>query len=297
MKLKKIFTKEAKIGLISIVSLALLYFGINYLKGVDLFKPSNKYYVSLPNVTDLTLSSPIYIEGFKIGLVRDINYNFGEENGQILVDIALEKDIKINKGSYFVLEKTLMSGSQLSLKMNKHVSSHYQLGDTIEGRMASDILVKLENDILPTIESILPKLDSIMTGIQTVVNHPALTQSLAHIERTTSTLEQSSVNLNKLLTNDVPVIVSDLKTITGNFTEISGTLKTLDITSTINSVNATLANLQQTTEKINAKDNTLGLLLNDTTLYLNINNMINSTNELMIDFKKNPKRYVRFSVF
>lgn len=297
MKLKKIFTKEAKIGLISIISVGLLYFGINYLKGVDLFKPANRYFVTLPNVTELTISSPIYVEGFKIGLVREINYSFDDPTNKIVVDIALEKDVKITRGSYFVMEKTLMSGSQLSLKMNQFVNSYYTLGDTIEGRLATDILVKLETQILPHVENFLPKLDSIMSGLQTLINHPALVQSLEHIEKTTYELEKSSNRLNRLLADDVPVIMSDIKTMTANFSEVSQTLKTLDINTTFTAANATLNQLKLTTEKINAKDNTLGLLLNDTTLYQNINSMINSTNELMIDFKKNPKRYVRFSVF
>lgn len=297
MKLKKIFTKEAKIGLISIISVGLLYFGINYLKGVDLFKPANRFFVTLPNVTELTISSPIYVEGFKIGLVREINYSFDDPTNKIVVDIALEKDVKITKGSYFVMEKTLMSGSQLSLKMNQFVNSYYTLGDTIEGRLATDILVKLETQILPHVENFLPKLDSIMSGLQTLINHPALVQSLEHIEKTTYELEKSSNRLNRLLADDVPVIMSDIKTMTANFSEVSQTLKTLDINTTFTAANATLNQLKLTTEKINAKDNTLGLLLNDTTLYQNINSMINSTNELMIDFKKNPKRYVRFSVF
>ena len=77
--MKSILTKEAKIGLVSIISLALLYFGINYLKGINLFKPVNHYFVTFHNVKDVTVSSPVYIDGFKVGLVRSIVYDFGRK--------------------------------------------------------------------------------------------------------------------------------------------------------------------------------------------------------------------------
>lgn len=103
-----------------------------------------------------------------------------------------------------------------------------------------------------------------------MINHPAISQSLDHIAKTTGNLEVSTRQLNSLLSKDVPGIVSDLKVITGNFNEVSSGLKELDLATTVNSINATLANLQLTTNKLNQKDNTLGLLLNDRSLYNNL---------------------------
>ena len=100
-----------------------------------------------------------------------------------------------------------------------------------------------------------------------------------------------------MLSKDVPGIMSDLKVITGNFNEVSTSLKGLDLATTVNSINATLANLQLTTDKLNQKDNTLGLLLNDRSLYNNLDSTMINASRLILVLKQNPKRYVHFSVF
>ena len=289
-------TKEAKIGIVTIISLGLLYFGINYLKGVNLFKPVNHYYVTVNNAKDVTVSSPVYVEGFKVGLVRSLAYDY-ENTGKITIVISLDNDMKVNKGSYIEIASSFLSGASLNLHLNKYVSEYMKSGETIEGRMGEDMMESIQNNILPSVEVLLPKIDSILTGLQTLVNHPALSQSLVNLEQTTVNLNASSRQLNQLLNKDVPLIVSDLKSITTNFNDISENLKGLDLQATVNSVNATLANLQITTEKINSKDNTLGLLLNDKTLYNNLNGTMDNASKLLLDFRENPKRYVHFSLF
>ena len=294
MKMK--FTKEVTIGIVTIISLALLYMGVNYLKGINLFRPVNRYYVVCSNVKDLTISSPVFVEGFKVGLVRTITYDYST-TGRILVEINLEKGMRINRGSYVALEKTLLSGAEMHIQLNKYVDEYLQSGDTIEGRQPEDMISTVQNEMLPQVMALLPKLDSILTGLQTLVNNPALAQSLDNIERTTAGLEQSSRQLNRLLQKDVPTIAGNLTTASANFSALSGDLRTLDLNGTVNSLNQTLGNLNQTTAKLNSKDNSMGLLLNDSLLYNNLNRTVNSANGLLIDFKEHPKRYVRFSLF
>ena len=294
MKMK--FTKEVTIGIVTIIILTLLYMGVNYLKGINLFRPVNRYYVVCSNVKDLTISSPVFVEGFKVGLVRTITYDYST-TGRILVEINLEKGMRINRGSYVALEKTLLSGAEMHIQLNKYVDEYLQSGDTIEGRQPEDMISTVQNEMLPQVMALLPKLDSILTGLQTLVNNPALAQSLDNIERTTAGLEQSSRQLNRLLQKDVPTIAGNLTTASANFSALSGDLRTLDLNGTVNSLNQTLGNLNQTTAKLNSKDNSMGLLLNDSLLYNNLNRTVNSANGLLIDFKEHPKRYVRFSLF
>lgn len=294
MKMK--FTKEVTIGIVTVISLTLLYMGVNYLKGINLFRPVNRYYVVCSNVKDLTISSPVFVEGFKVGLVRTITYDYST-TGRILVEINLEKGMRINRGSYVALEKTLLSGAEMHIQLNKYVDEYLQSGDTIEGRQPEDMISTVQNEMLPQVMALLPKLDSILTGLQALVNNPALAQSLDNIERTTAGLEQSSRQLNRLLQKDVPTIAGNLTTASANFSALSGDLRTLDLNGTVNSLNQTLGNLNQTTAKLNSKDNSMGLLLNDSLLYNNLNRTVNSANGLLIDFKEHPKRYVRFSLF
>ena len=294
--MKTVFTKEAKIGLVSIVSLALLYLGINYLKGVNLFKPVNHYYVAFSNVKGVTVSSPVFVEGFKVGLVREIAYDY-DTTGKITVLVSLEDKMRINKGSYITVVNSFLGGAELHIHVNTVVDDYLHSGDTIEGRMESDMMTSVQENLLPSIEQMMPKLDSILGGLQTLVNHPALTQSLAHVEQTTASLEHSSRRLDQMLAKDVPVIVENLKGITANFESVSGQLKELDLAGTMRTVDATLANLKLTTDKLNSADNSLGLLLNDRQLYDNLNGTMENASLLLLDLREHPKRYVHFSLF
>ena len=294
--MKTVFTKEAKIGLVSIVSLALLYLGINYLKGVNLFKPVNHYYVAFSNVKGVTVSSPVFVEGFKVGLVREISYDY-DTTGKISVLVSLEDKMRINKGSYITVVNSFLGGAELHIHLNTFVDDYFHSGDTIEGRMETDMMTSVQENLLPGIEQMMPKLDSILGGLQTLVNHPALTQSLAHVEQTTASLEHSSRRLDQLLAKDVPVIVENLKGITADFECVSGQLKELDLAGTMRTVNATLANLKLTTDKLNSADNSLGLLLNDRQLYDNLNGTMENASLLLLDLREHPKRYVHFSLF
>lgn len=294
--MKNVFTKEAKIGLVSIVSLVLLYVGINYLKGINLFQPVNHYYVSFKNVKGVTISSPVFIEGFKVGLVRDIVYDYST-TGKITVEVSLEDKMRLNKGSYITVVNSFLGGAELHIHLNTYVDDYLKPGDTIEGRMEEEMMQAIQQNILPGVEGMLPKIDSILVGLQTLINHPALTRSLEHIETTTGNLETTSRQLNRLLSQDVPGIVNDLHTITSNFSEVSSNLKELDLATTVNSINATLANLKLTTDKLNSTDNSVGLLLNDKALYDNLNSTMDNASKLLLDLRENPKRYVHFSVF
>ena len=294
--MKTVFTKEAKIGLVSIVCLALLYIGINYLKGVNLFKPVNHYYVAFSNVKGVTVSSPVFVEGFKVGLVREITYDY-DTMGKISVLVSLEDKMRINKGSYITVVNSFLGGAELHIHLNTFVDDYFHSGDTIEGRMEADMMTSVQENLLPGIEQMMPKLDSILGGLQTLVNHPALTQSLTHIEQTTASLEHSSRRLDQMLAKDVPVIMENIKGITANFELVSGQLKDLDLVETMQTVNATLANLKLTTDKLNSADNSLGLLLNDRQFYDNLNGTMENASLLLLDLREHPKRYVHFSLF
>ncbi|MDR1380972.1 MAG: MlaD family protein [Tannerella sp.] len=292
----KRFSKETVIGLVSIISLALLYVGVNYLKGVNLFKPANYYYVSCTNVREITISSPVFVEGFRIGLVREIRYDYSSTD-RITLEISLDKGMKINRGSYISIESTLLSGAELHLKLNSFSGEYYKAGDTLEGRLKGGMMASVENELLPRLIDMMPKIDSILAGLQTLVHNPALSQSLDNIESTTGQLAASSKKLNVLLGNDVPEIASNLKTASANLSVFSSDLNRLGLDRSINSLNSSLEHINALTLRLNANDNTLGLLLNDSLLYRNLNNTLDNASGLLLDFKQNPKRYVRFSLF
>ncbi|MCC8146489.1 MAG: MlaD family protein [Bacteroidales bacterium] len=296
--MKKIFTKEVIIGLVTIVSLFVLYSGVNYLKGINILKPTNHYYVLMQNVSELQTSSPVYVDGFRVGIVNAIEYQFNNPNPEnIIVQISLDKQMKIQTGSYAELKSGLTSGAYMNLILNKYVSSYHQIGDTITGKTEIGLMDKVSQELLPQVENILPRLDSILLGIQVLVNHPALTQSLDHIESTTSNLQKSSKELNNLLANDVPEIVSNLNKISSDFAVVSNNMKSLDFQRTLDNVDKVLANMDKVTQQLNNPDSSLGLLLNDRSLYDNLDSTAKNAADLLKDVKENPKNYVHFSIF
>lgn len=294
--MKKYLTREVKIGFITLLSLVVLYFGINYLKGINLLKPTNHYYVKFKNVMELQKSSPVYIDGFKIGIVNDILYEY-DNPGNIIVLISLEKSMKIQKGSYVEMTTGLTSGASLHLVLNQYVTDYCAIGDTIEGSPKLGMMEVISDNLLPQLEGMLPKIDSILYGLQAIVNHPALSQSLDHIEKTTSNLERTTAKLNLMMDKDIPVIMQDFKHISSDFAVVSSELKGLDFNKTFNSLNATLDNVHNLSNQLNSKDNNIGLLLNDRQLYDNLNATTENASLLLLDLKQNPKRYVHFSIF
>jgi phospholipid/cholesterol/gamma-HCH transport system substrate-binding protein len=294
--MKKYFTKEMSIGLVAIISGIVLYVGINYLKGANVFKPTNHYHVRMPNVNELQKSSPVYVDGFRVGLVNAIEYEY-DSNSEIVVQISLDKKMKVETGSYFELKSGLTSGAYLNLVINKYVSTYCQIGDTLEGVSNPGMMDKISTDIFPKLEAILPRLDTILLGIQLLVNHPALVQSLEQISATTANLEKSTQQLNTILSKDITPILSNLNHVSSDFTVVSQNLKQLDLDKTFGLVNQTMQNVDQLTLQLNRKDNSLGLLLNDRSLYDTLDSVFVNTSDLLIDLRQNPKRYVHFSIF
>ena len=294
--MKAHFNKEVIIGLVTLISLGLFIFGLNYLKGANIFKPTNHYYIQMPNVSELQNSCPVYVDGFKIGIVRDINYDF-HNMGNIIVQISLDKKMKVQTGSHVEIKVGLTSGAYLNLILNKYVGSYYQVGDTIDGISEKGIMDKVSDNLLPQIEAILPRLDTILQGIQYLVNHPALSKSIEQIETTTSNLEESTRLLNKLLSKDIPPVVANLNQVTSDFTILSSQFKQMDLIATQRYLDKTLQSIEQMSLQLNNKNNSLGLLLNDRSIYDHLDSTFVNASDLLLDLRLNPKRYVHFSLF
>jgi len=294
--MKTHFNKEIIIGLVTLISLGLLIFGLNHLKGKNIFKPTNHYFVRMPNVNELQKSCPVYVNGFKVGIVSEINYEYNN-NGNLVVQISLDKKMKIETDSHVEIKVGLTSGAYLNLVLNKYVSSYYQVGDTIDGLSEKGLMDKLANDLLPQVEDLLPRLDSILYGIQVLVNHPALLKTLDNFETTTANLEISTRHLNSLLSKDIPPIIANLNQVSSDFTAVSAQFKHMDLNATLNKVDRSIGNLEQLSIKLNSKDNSLGLLLNDRSVYDNLDSTFVNASNLLLDLRMNPKRYVHFSLF
>lgn len=288
--------KEFKIGLAGIAALLILFFGINYLKGINMFKSESYYHVDFTDINGLSLSSPVYANGFKVGIVRDIQYNFNKP-GHITVGIDMDNAIKIPSGSKAELIVEMLGTVKMNLIMNYNESKMINPGDTISGFANAGIMGKAEKDILPQMEKMLPKLDSILTSVNALLSSPAIENTLKNTEMITASLSRTSSHMESLMRNDIPKLTKNVTALTEDLKTISGNLKNIDFEATASKIDNTLNNVYALTEKLNRKDNTIGLLLNDTSLYDNLNQTTANAASLLKDLQEHPKRYVHFSLF
>lgn len=296
---RKFFTREVKVGVMVIVAIFVLYFGLNFLKGVDIFSPVNNYYATYDSIGGLVPSSPVFIKGYKVGQVEEVKYDFSKQKS-FLIRISVSKNIHLPKGTIIQLNDAgLMGGKviQLAFAPINAAQSMYEPGDTIESQIGVGIMDKVTAGLLPKIETISIQTDSLIRSVRSLVENKNLDKSLASIERTTADLAVSSAQLKNMMNNDVPHILGDVNVITSDFKQISGNLKKIDYAATFASIDHTIANLNLITDKLNSSDGTLGLLLNNKDLYINLSNTASSADKLLIDLQKNPKRYVNFSLF
>ena len=291
-------TKEIKIALVAIVGILILYFGINFLKGMNLFSTNNAYYMTFDDIQGLGASTPIYADGYKVGTVDGMEYDY-KENGPIKVKVDINKDLRIPQGSKAEIVKDLMGNLQVNLLLANNPRERVEPGGVIPGAVNGGMMDKAAN-LIPVVEKMLPKLDSILTSVNALLADPALAASLHNVETITSNLTVSTRELNTLmagLNKQVPGMVRKANGVLDNTNRLTANLASLDVQGTLNRVNQTLESAHQFTEKLNSNQGSLGLLMNDTKLYDNLTSTMSHADSLVIDLKAHPKRYVHFSVF
>ena len=291
-------TKEIKIALVAIVGILVMYFGINFLKGMNLFSTNNAYYMTFDDIQGLGASTPIYADGYKVGTVDGLEYDY-KENGPIKVKVDINKDLRIPQGSKAEIVKDLMGNLQVNLLLANNPRERVEPGGIIPGAVNGGMMDKAAN-LVPVVEKMLPKLDSILTSVNALLADPALAASLHNVETITSNLTVSTRELNTLmagLNKQVPGMIGKANGVLDNTNRLTANLASLDVQGTLNKVNKTLESAHQFTEKLNSNQGSLGLLMNDTKLYDNLTSTMGHADSLVIDLKAHPKRYVHFSVF
>lgn len=291
-------TKEIKIALVAIVGILVMYFGINFLKGMNLFSTNNAYYMTFDDIQGLGASTPIYADGYKVGTVDGLEYDY-KENGPIKVKVDINKDLRIPQGSKAEIVKDLMGNLQVNLLLANNPRERVEPGGFIPGAVNGGMMDKAAN-LVPVVEKMLPKLDSILTSVNALLADPALAASLHNVETITSNLTVSTRELNTLmagLNKQVPGMIGKANGVLDNTNRLTANLASLDVQGTLNKVNQTLESAHQFTEKLNSNQGSLGLLMNDTKLYDNLTSTMGHADSLVIDLKAHPKRYVHFSVF
>ena len=294
----KFFTKEVKIALTAIVGIVVLFYGLQFLKGLHVFSSNSVYYVAFDDVSGLSPSSPVYANGYRVGVVKTLNYDYNPQS-KIVAELDLNKDMRVPRGSRAELASDLLGNIKINLVLSEDPIHMLGLGDTIPGEMEMGMMTKVSK-MLPAVERMLPKLDSIMASLNMLLADPALRNTLHNVEGMTNNLNATSAELKTLsasLNRDVPGMMQKTNAVLDNTQQLTGNLAAIDVAGMTAKVNQTLANVEQLTQKLNSNEGTLGLLMRDPTLYNNLTSTMASADSLLIDLREHPKRYVHFSLF
>ena len=307
--MNKVFTKEVKIACVAVVALVALFFGLNFLKGVSLFNDTNMYQMSFANLKGLSTSTPVYADGYKVGSVKAIHYDY-KTNGNAIVDVALDPQLRVPAGSKATIESDLMGNIKVTILMANNPRERLEVGGMIPGVEEASAMAGLAS-MVPDVQAMLPKLDSIMMNLNRILGDPAIIAMLHNAEKVSGDLTTTSQQLNTLMTSlnqNVPGMMQKADVTLDNTQKLTGNLAAVDVNATMAKVNKTLENVEvmtatlgQTTNTLNtamnSKEGTLGLMLHDPGLYNNLNRTVRDADSLMVDLKAHPKRYVHFSLF
>lgn len=287
--------RELKIGLMGIIALVILFLGIKFLKGANLFSTSQNYYISVKNAKALSKSSTVFADGYNIGTVNDVVYDF-EHPGNVVIEINVDRGVKIPVGTVAKLDEAMLGGCTLNLTMGPNPANCYQPGDTIPGSDEAGLMASISG-VMPQVEQVLARVDSLIATLNKLANDPNLAQILANAEQLTANLDQSSQQLNTLLKKDIPQMTTTFNKAGENAVILTDKLAAMDIQKTLDKVDETMDNVKGATLKLETQDNNLGLLLNDTSMYQNAVGAMNNASNLLQDIKDHPKRYINITVF
>lgn len=289
-------SREVKIGLTGVVALVLLFFTIKFLQGVQLFSSQDTYYINFADAKGLAKSSPVYADGYNVGIVSNLSYDYEHPSRGVVVEIAVDHGMRVPAGTVAVLDEAMLGGCTLNLRMGNSPVERFSVGDTIPSQANNGLMARAA-EMIPQLEQTLARVDTLLATLNALAADPNIRQILVNANTLTANLDQSSRDLNRLLEKDVPQMTRTFDQAGQNVVALTDSLRNLDLQGTLARVDGTMDEVHQMTQRLNSKDNNVGLLLNDTTLYGNLSRTTAASAALLEDLKANPKRYVHFSVF
>jgi phospholipid/cholesterol/gamma-HCH transport system substrate-binding protein len=311
--------KEIRIALVFVVGLFVVYWGINYLKGKNIFSSQEIFYAEYDHVAGLQEANPIYLNGFKIGQVSTIEF-IENGNGKLKVSLLITEDVNIPSNSIARIESSDLLGSKAVVIYLGDSPTMAKGGDYLLPDIERDLKEEVSMQILPLknkAEELISSFDSVLIILQGIFNENTrqnLSRSFQSIENTILSLEHASYNIDTLMSsqrNRLGVIFANVESITtnlkdnnekisnifSNISSISDSLADVPFVNVINNANESLDKFNRIMTKIDNGDGSLGMLVNNDSLYNNLNNSAYELNLLMEDLRLNPRRYMHFSIF
>lgn len=312
-------SKTSKIGIVLVISFTVLVWGINFLKGRDIFRTEIVYIARYKNVAGLEPSTVVHLNGLKVGYVREV-YFAEDFSGDLIVKIAVFNKFPLPVGTIAEIASSDLLGSKI-VKLNLGKSTqHYQNNDTIKSKIEIDFKGQVTEQIAPIkakAERLIVSLDSIVSSVSLVLNSETrknINKSVEQISLTMGNLEKISSDLNEVVTeqrHNLSSSIVNLRELSENlnndskqlgsilkkFSSIGDSINPAELKSTLTHLNKSVTGLESILNSVNNSNGTIGLLIKDSTLYTRLSESSDNLNQLLIDLKKNPHRYLKISAF
>ena len=301
MKLK--YAREIKVGILAVVCIFLLFFGFNYLKGVNIFSSIHSFHGVYTNIHGLELQAPVYIRGYKVGQVDNIDYDFTRDSS-FTVDISIKRNINLPEGTRMALVSDgIMGGMAIELLLpatevaSKEDIAYLPTGATIPTTVVPGLLDGLQEAVIQPLSNTLASLDTLVGQLQAQLDNNHIESILSNADIAVADLQSSSKQLRQVMSHQVPSVITKLDTTMSDLQQVVTDVKAANIKATVARVDTALDNVNYLIADFRSPNGTVGMLLNDKGLYNHIDSAVVSVDSLLVDLKANPKRYVHFSLF
>lgn len=306
------YAREIKVGALAAICLFLLFFGFNFLKGVNIFSPTNSYHGMFTNLHGLEEQAPVYIRGHKVGQVDRIHYDFTRDSA-FTIDISINKDIALTQGTQMALVADgLLGGMAIELRLpsaqngkdadGNPVSTEELRGPIAHGAFLPTTFVpglfdSLQGELLAHVDEAVQDVDSLIASLRGQMEGEHLKSALENVDRVSGDLTSVSSGLKHMMNNQVPRIVNNADTAVANLNTVVADIKAADLKATVARVDKAVDNVSELITDARSQDGTLGQLIYNKSLYNHLDATVVSADSLLVDLKAHPKRYVHFSLF
>ena len=299
------YAREIKVGVLAAVCLFLLFFGFNFLKGVNIFSPTNSYHGTFQNLHGLEEQAAVYILGHKVGQVDRLHYDFTRDSA-FTIDISIRKDISLPEGTTMALVSDgLLGGMAIELQLpdnneleNEGVSELViAKGSFLPTTYVPGLVESLQGELLAHVDEAVQNVDSLVVALRTQVEGDHIKSSLENVDRVSGDLTSVSSDLKRMMNNQVPRIVNNADTAVANLNTVIADIKQADLKATVARVDNAVDNVNGLVTDVRSQEGTIGQLIYNKSLYNHIDATVISADSLLTDLKAHPKRYVHFSIF
>lgn len=296
------YAREIKVGALAAICLFLLFFGFNFLKGVNIFSPTNSYHGVYYNLHGLEEQAAVYIRGHKVGHVDAIHYDFTRDSA-FTIDISINKDIVLPQGTQMALVSDgLLGGMAIELQLPDQLQitndkSQIAHGAFLPTNYVPGLMDSLQGELLAHVDEAVQGVDSLVAQLRGQMEGDHLKNTLTNVDQISGDLTGVSANLKKMMNNQVPTIVNNADTAIANLNTIVSDLKQADLAATVQRVDNAVDGVNNLIADVRSQEGTLGQLIYNKSLYTHLDATVVSADSLLVDLKAHPKRYVHFSVF